>query len=190
MEDRWGTDETPEQIVLNGQRKNIRRNLAEAIRTIRNAEQISPLWIDAISINQDDTAERGRQVRRMGQIYDNASVVYSYIGSPDEDTEDVVTFMKELAKHPMVRSNDKGDFILSDWEATDDNENIIRPKRLAALCLKLYKLLSRQYFRRSWILQVQILMSYSIAGLTYLPGSRMGDKPYVILSPKLGNHVG
>jgi hypothetical protein len=152
--DRWGTDATPEEIVLNGQRKKIRQNLAEAIRTMRNAEQISPLWIDAISINQDDVAERGRQVRRMGQIYDNACAVYSYIGPPDNDTEDVVNFMKELGKHPMVRFNDEGEFILGDWEATDANANPIHPKRLAALCSALYKLLTRQYFRRSWILQV------------------------------------
>jgi hypothetical protein len=140
--------------VLNGQRKNIRQNLAAAIRTIRNAEQISPLWIDAISINQDDVAERSRQVRRMGEIYDNASAVYSYIGPSDDDTEEAVKFMKELGKHPMVRFNDEGEFILGDWEATDANETIIRPKRLAALCLALYKLLTRRYFRRSWILQV------------------------------------
>jgi hypothetical protein len=87
--DRWGTDATPEEIVLNGQRKKIRQNLAEAIRTMRNAEQISPLWIDAISINQDDVAERGRQVRRMGQIYDNACAVYSYIGRCSEFHERV-----------------------------------------------------------------------------------------------------
>ena len=81
MKDRWGTDATPEEIVLNGQRKNIRQNLAEAIRTIRTADKIVPLWIDAISINQDDLAERGRQVRRMGRIYDNAYAVCSYIGA-------------------------------------------------------------------------------------------------------------
>ena len=154
MKDRWGTDATPEEIVLNGQRKNIRQNLAEAIRTIRTADKIVPLWIDAISINQDDLAERGRQVRRMGRIYDNAYAVYSYVGPSEDDTENVVQFMDELSKHPMVRFDDRGEFILCDWEATDKNNNTIQPKRLAKLCVALYKFLTRQYFRRSWILQV------------------------------------
>jgi len=139
---------------MNGQRKNIRQNLAAAIRSIRMADYIVPMWIDAISINQDDMIERGRQVRRMGQIYDNAMYVYSYVGPPDDDTEDVIKFIVELGKHPMVRFDDSGYFILADWEATSVDRHTIQPKRLGKLCVILYKFLTRHYFRRLWILQV------------------------------------
>jgi hypothetical protein len=158
LTDRWGTDETPDHIVLNGQRKSIRKNLAEAIRAIRMTDKIVPIWIDAMSINQDDVMERTRQVRRMGQIYDNAMSVYSFVGLPDQSTEDVSHFIAELNKHPMVRMNNSGEFHLGDWEYVDGTisygENMIRADRLAKLCAALYRFLTRQYFRRCWILQV------------------------------------
>ncbi|KAF2640839.1 hypothetical protein P280DRAFT_359867, partial [Massarina eburnea CBS 473.64] len=84
--DRWGTDEAPVEIVLNGQKKLIRKNLAEAIRAVRMPNGIVPLWIDAMSINQDDVIERGRQVARMGAIYENATVIISHVGEQATDT--------------------------------------------------------------------------------------------------------
>lgn len=139
--------------------KSIRRNLADAIRALRMKETIVPLWIDALSINQEDLAERGKQVRRMGQIYDNAMSVYSYVGPKTDDTEEALDFMDELTKHPFVRINDAGEFHFGNWGSADKGgiwygENTIKPAKLARSCAALYKFLTRQYFRRSWILQV------------------------------------
>ncbi|EMD91259.1 hypothetical protein COCHEDRAFT_1066856, partial [Bipolaris maydis C5] len=50
------------------------------IRVIRNPRVVVPVWIDALSINQKDSIERARQVPRMGEIYDCAIAVFSYIG--------------------------------------------------------------------------------------------------------------
>lgn len=69
---RWGDDETMEEINLNGLKKNVRKSLADALRSIRYADSQQPMWIDAVSINQDDVMERNRQVPRMGEIYDFA----------------------------------------------------------------------------------------------------------------------
>ncbi|KAH5610309.1 hypothetical protein HBI26_024640 [Parastagonospora nodorum] len=148
---RWGTDETPEHVVLNGQRKAIRKKLAEAIRSLRMKERIVPMWIDAISINQDDVSERGRQVRRMGTIYDCARHVYSYTGRAESDTEEVMNFMAELGTHPVIHLNEMGEF-LTDGKFTN-GETRIKPERLAQLFGGLYKFTTRHYFRRSWILQ-------------------------------------
>jgi hypothetical protein len=143
----------------------IRKNLAEAIRTMRRNGGIFPIWIDALSINQDDVVERGRQVPRMGKIYDNAIRVYSYVGEPTDDTEQALDFMRELNKHPMVRTNDRGEFHFGDWSHTDGKtqygENTIKPERLAQLCASLYKFLTRPYFRRVWILQVRSPLQWS-----------------------------
>jgi hypothetical protein len=156
--DRWGTDNTVEQVVLNGQRKVIRKNLSEAIRAIRVKDNIVPIWIDALSINQNDVAERNRQVRRMGQIYNYAESVYCYAGSADDETEEVLHFIIELAKHPMVRINDMGEFHFSERGGPiASDENKIKPRQLARLCGILYRFLIRQYFRRSWVLQVGLL---------------------------------
>ncbi|KAF1912729.1 heterokaryon incompatibility protein-domain-containing protein [Ampelomyces quisqualis] len=156
---RWGTDKTPEKIVMNGQRMSIRQNLAEAIRALRMQEQIVPIWIDALSINQENVAERGREVRRMGKIYHHAMSVYSIVGAADEDTQNVCKFISELVRHPVVRINDLNDFHFDDWGSSGDGgfwygENRIEPQRLVKLCVALYRFLTREYFRRCWILQV------------------------------------
>lgn len=65
-------------------------------------DKFFPVWIVAVSINQEDIVECGRQVLQMGTIYDNATIVYSYVGAPAEDTTPALDFMKELIKHPMV----------------------------------------------------------------------------------------
>lgn len=69
---RWGVDETMEEINLNGLKKNVRKSLADILRSIRCPNSQQPMWIDAIAINQDDVLERNRQVPRMGEIYDFA----------------------------------------------------------------------------------------------------------------------
>jgi hypothetical protein len=158
MTDRWGTDATPEQIVLNGQRKLIRRNLAEAIRSLRMKDKVVPVWIDAISIDQDNLVERGMEVQRMARIYDCATAVQVYVGLPDEATEDALHFTIELNHHPMVRMNHEGEFHFGDWGFEDGaiwyGQNTIKPEQLAKLCAALYRFLTRRYFRRSWVLQV------------------------------------
>lgn len=157
--DCWGQDDTQESVVLNGQKMTIRRNLAEAIRVIRTNNTIVPIWVDALSINQSDLTERARQVPRMGVIYDFAVAVFAYVGKPTHATESVFSFTEELFKHPMVRTKDREfyfpsrEFLLGE---SQDDRNAIEPSRLAQLCAGLYKLLTKNYFRRIWILQVKL----------------------------------
>jgi hypothetical protein len=138
-------DFTLEQVVLNGQKKSIYKSLADALRSLRMKQTILPLWIDALSINQEDESERSRQVRRMGEIYDNAISVYSWVGAKTDDTDVAIDLMLELEKHPVVRFDDQGNFELD-----------VDLSRLPSMCAALYKLLSRQYFKRTWILQVSL----------------------------------
>jgi hypothetical protein len=180
LADRWGADNSQEEIVLNGQIKTIRKNLAEVIRGIRNPNAILPVWIDALSINQDDLLERSREVRRMGDIYDIATSVFCWVGAESDDTKDAFNFMKELIKHPVIRINVAGEFHFGKWGTVDEGiskglpwwgENTIRPDKLAKLCAALYKFMTRQYFRRSWILQVCYPWRATMHNTDLYPGS-------------------
>ncbi|KAL2117630.1 hypothetical protein VTJ04DRAFT_7290 [Mycothermus thermophilus] len=42
-----------------------------------------PLWIDALCINQSDVHERNSQILLMGDVYSNAAVVLSWLGSSE-----------------------------------------------------------------------------------------------------------
>lgn len=150
---------------MNGQRMSVRQNLAEAIRALRMKEQVVPIWIDALSIDQNNLDERSREVHRMGKIYHHAMSVYSIVGPADTDTQDVCDFIAELDKHPMIRINDQNDFHFGEWGTSKDGklwygENRIKPKRLVNLCAALYKFINREYFRRCWILQVRPALSF------------------------------
>ena len=73
----WGTSDNQEYIYVTDLADplrtpsclRIRANLASALRHLRYPDWQRTLWVDAISINQADIDERGRQVKRMSQIY-------------------------------------------------------------------------------------------------------------------------
>jgi hypothetical protein len=62
-------------------------NLYNALKSLRDAPAIQPklFWIDQISINQNDAAEKGHQVKLMGDIYRNAKQVITYLGPHASD---------------------------------------------------------------------------------------------------------
>lgn len=65
----WGDPATSASICLKDGSLMIPANTSAALRRARLADQPRWLWIDAVCINQQDTAERGAQVGFMGEIY-------------------------------------------------------------------------------------------------------------------------
>lgn len=58
----------------------IGRNLFVALQHLRRKDEARGLWVDAISINQDDPEERSKEVARMGGIYRRARRVVVWLG--------------------------------------------------------------------------------------------------------------
>ncbi|KAK5732197.1 hypothetical protein LTR17_010774 [Elasticomyces elasticus] len=79
----WGNAKNTVEICLAGRTTLVTRNLASALRRLRDMPQES-FWADAICVNQADLDERGQQVRLMMDIYSSAAMVYSYLND-DED---------------------------------------------------------------------------------------------------------
>ena len=87
----WGaSDDAPSSrerlprplIHLDGHELPITVNLARALRALRLRDAVRFIWVDAISINQDDAHERGHQVTLMSSIYRNATQVIIWLGEP------------------------------------------------------------------------------------------------------------
>jgi len=152
----WGQDDTKAEIVLNGQKTLIRRSLEDVFRALRFPDKVTPLWVDAICINQADVVERNRQLPRMIDVYDHAAAVTSYIGGATDDDNDAIELIKEL-NMPMMRHNDRGEWHFGPWNVEHGKhwfgENPIGPARLSNMCVALYKFFMRPYFRRVWVLQ-------------------------------------
>jgi hypothetical protein len=63
----------------------ITKSLAAALKHIRSEDDIATLWVDQVSINQQDFPERNSQVKLMGQIYTKAASLVIWIGEEAEN---------------------------------------------------------------------------------------------------------
>lgn len=64
----WGDPFPKFTITINGHSFKVCHNLYIALRYLRYRMIPRTLWIDALCINQSDTAEKDHQIRQMGAI--------------------------------------------------------------------------------------------------------------------------
>lgn len=76
----WGNPNDTIPITLNGHRFAVTRNLKKALQRLRSLDTETPIWIDAICINQVDAAERMHQVELMRVIFENPNEVVVWLG--------------------------------------------------------------------------------------------------------------
>lgn len=90
----WGDPTLVQSVSLNEGELRVTGSLAAALKRFRyNAHHmVNPMlfWADQACINQSDTNERGRQVRLMGRIYQQASCVWAWLG--EEEKSDTLAF--------------------------------------------------------------------------------------------------
>lgn len=77
----WGGPFQDGTMHINDHEQRIGRSLETALRYYRRAGWNMPLWADAVSINQDDIAERSSQVSIMDRIYSCAATVFVFLGA-------------------------------------------------------------------------------------------------------------
>lgn len=76
----WGPPNPASHIQVNEEQVGVGRNLSAALRYYRQTGWNSPLWVDALCINQEDLAERSDQVRFIDEIYSAAATFSSSSG--------------------------------------------------------------------------------------------------------------
>lgn len=114
------------------------RNCWAMLRFMRPWRGTRMLWVDAVCINQDDTAERNSQVANMGGIYSACSRVVVYLG-PD-------VAVPLHGRHPRRRRLHE----LETGAVTPRFGSEAPPCDLA-------QLLKRRYFSRIWVIQELLL---------------------------------
>lgn len=89
----WGDKTDTQSINCNGRSLKIARDLHNILDQLRIAQALnsSRLWIDAVSINQQDDEERSQQVALMKQIYTKAQRVLIWLGQ-DSDNDAYLAF--------------------------------------------------------------------------------------------------
>jgi len=144
----WGSDRRDRVIEINGMHFWVTRNLYDALQQLQLPGQDRIVWVDAICIDQTNQAERGHQVRHMGQIYKRASRVIYWLGSPTSDTNHCLNALRLLEKKSrgVARKDWTREQWLDLWKASCGSNRAQQREGLR-------ELLGRPWFRRVWILQ-------------------------------------
>jgi hypothetical protein len=65
----------------------IPKNLDIALQQLRDTKRSRFLWVDRVCINQQKAKEGGRQVAKMGLIYQGATNVCICVGTKDDNSD-------------------------------------------------------------------------------------------------------
>jgi hypothetical protein len=136
-------------VKVNDTEVLIGANLESALRNLR-AREVTPLWVDAICINQSDDVEKSIQVQLMSKIYESAFLVVIWLGEARATTALAINFLK---KHVTL------DF----WSSTQlsiKNElarTRLNPEYAAAWDAVGQDLLKRPWWMRMWVIQEVVL---------------------------------
>ncbi|KAF2133115.1 HET-domain-containing protein, partial [Dothidotthia symphoricarpi CBS 119687] len=145
----WGNPDKAFEIVMNGTRMPVTKNLFLALRYLRHPSQDRILWIDAICINQEDNKERGHQVQQMASIYKRAERVVIWLGQATSETDLIFRCMHQL-EEDVSRCTHK------DWEVFDERwrwQTLWSTTQQWRLHEGLKTLLDHPWFKRVWIIQ-------------------------------------
>lgn len=153
----WGLETFGGWILVNDCCLSVGRNLLDflfaAYARQRKDDVSSLLWIDAICINQEDIAEKEKQIARMDHIYQLASSVLIWLGKEDlefKHTSTVDLYNMYLAEADSLK--DRVPFLWYD----------VYPKELFPSMASMINIVHKSYWERMWIVQEVVLLRSGI----------------------------
>jgi hypothetical protein len=153
----WGPVKPKTDVIalINGEKVPIRENLAAALLQLKDCPRIKQgfkLWIDMLCINQEDILERGEQVKRMKDIYASAWHVVVWLGVEANGSNVAMSTLRYLSRlHRNTPSSMQPDLICQPGWRISTSVRYTSFKR--DVHVHLYRLLTRDYWYRLWILQ-------------------------------------
>ncbi|KAL5326105.1 hypothetical protein ACEPPN_007243 [Leptodophora sp. 'Broadleaf-Isolate-01'] len=145
----WGDPKDTVEITCNNKSMSITASLAGALRTVRSRHSPHRLWADAICINQQRSHEKNHQVKRIGQVYENAREVMVWLG---HDKDHVARECFNLIERWTLYLDEQ----LQIYRHVQDIPSFEPPEfdeSDRARGLKLKALMSRSWFSRVWVVQ-------------------------------------
>jgi hypothetical protein len=140
----WGHATRHALINVNGISFGVTDNLYNALSALSPTDLSDGcriLWVDAISINQDDIEERNHQILRMKDIFSSASRVVVWLGSATPGSKDALDYFNSLSDDALTESA----LIRSHPNNTNAWLNLGRD------------ILDREWWTRVWIIQEAVL---------------------------------
>ncbi|KAM3416487.1 hypothetical protein BST61_g8080 [Cercospora zeina] len=140
----------PKHIIINNEAVQVSDKVANILNLMLRTGRTT-IWIDALSINQADNAEKAVQVAQMHLIYGCASEICVVLGSPNQRVD---LFLDSA--NAEIRAEDEASQDMSTYY--DELTTTERAKWRRKVCYSGYLRLSRnKYWRRAWIVQELVL---------------------------------
>jgi hypothetical protein len=95
----WGDQHDAVPVRVNGADCNITQNLAAALRHLRDRENETPLWVDAICINQADSKEKSWAVSAMYQAHSRAQQTIAWLGIQSNDSDLAIDLIQKVSAY-------------------------------------------------------------------------------------------
>lgn len=89
----WGNPRQTAGILCEGAEIRVTKDLFDALRLWRRADEDVVVWADAVCIDQRNTVERKEQVKLMKKIYSSAASVLVWLGKGDAGLEGIETLI-------------------------------------------------------------------------------------------------
>lgn len=128
----WGDQRRSHTIILGGKPFRVTANLWKALHNVRHERQPRSLWVDALSIDQENLDEKSAQVPLMSLIYRRAETV-----------------LVSLGKHPLphwIRDSDP-----ATWTSSWRKDKAQAYWETTSFWLR--RLMLEEYWKRCWVVQ-------------------------------------
>lgn len=175
----WGAETPTHRILINGRQAFIRTNLYDFL--IYHATSVehhdvktmsSPLWTDAICIDQNNDSEKSEQVALMSTIYSQAEKVTVWLGKESQSNVLADIYRVHRQTHEVSMSFDdwfdkvltrqRGEFPKSQCEAC---KQLVKSKYNLSFSRlwkdAMDKIEQNDYWKRLWIVQELVLSGWS-----------------------------
>ncbi|KAM0248644.1 hypothetical protein ACHAQJ_009386 [Trichoderma viride] len=168
----WGPQTNLVEILVNGESFLVTRNLAAALRRLRQPKASCILWVDAICVNQQDKLEKNIQIPMMTEIYQRGKQTIVWLGDHDRKTarafamlETMATYVDTVPKEKSIRLDpDKWRFLKKAMKKKasaeiepDDFKPALRSPAYWMSKIRSgdarISIFGRAWFKRVWILQ-------------------------------------
>lgn len=169
----WGRQTAQVELCVNGFELAISPNLDDALRHVRELG-VRHIWVDQISVNQQDFAERNSQILLMHRIYAGSRKCFAYLGKSEhtvEQLQKLFRFLKSLKGNPF---DVELDLLHSGGREIDDVVDQVTGQFAIAPFLNsryesseqrmMFELIAVPYFSRIWVLQ-ELIFSKKITCL-------------------------
>jgi hypothetical protein len=91
----WGTEERTQELITPDGLLQITLSLSKAMRRLRQKGSSIMLWVDAVSINQNDSKEKAQQIRLLPQIFQASKLTYAFIDG-DREVDAVMEMLMQV----------------------------------------------------------------------------------------------